>query len=679
MKKPPLAPAKANVKEVHGTPLIDDYAWLQDKNNPDVINYLKAENAYAEEVMQDHKDLENRLFEEMKGRILPAEQSAPVKIDDYFYYHRTEAEKDYQIYCRKKFSMDAPEEVLLDCNHLAEGHEYFSLGVFEVSPNHQILAYAIDTDGSEKYQLFFKNLEDDTLMVDLQDQIADSAAWAMDNETLFYVVHDVSMRPYKVLRHRLGTRPEDDAEVFTENDDRFFVSVERSKNDSFLLIETGSKITTEVRYLDAREPEGIFRIFHMREDHHEYEIYPHTECFYIRTNWQAENFRLMKAPLKSTPKEDWEEVIPHETEVKLEGLDEFQQYLAIYERRQGLRQIRIMSLTDDNSHFIKYDEPAYYVFGTSNPDFYTRTVRFGYTSLTRPLTIYDYHIPSREKTIVKEKEIPNGHDPNNYVAERIEATAEDGVKVPISLVYKKSMKRDGQNPLYLYGYGSYGINTEPYFSTNRLSLINRGFIFAMAHIRGGADLGEPWYKAGKLQNKQNTFYDFIACAKHLIAEGYTSTEHLCAMGGSAGGLLIGAVINARPELFKAVVAKVPFVDVLNTMLDPNLPLTVTEYEEWGNPQEKEFFDYIRSYSPYDNVKPKAYPNMLVTAGINDPRVSYWEPAKWTARLRTAKKDKNLLLLKTNMGAGHGGASGRYEYLREIAFEYAFLMKVLGMK
>lgn len=679
MKKPPLAPPQATVKEINGIPLIDDYAWLQDKNSPEVISYLKAENDYAEEVMQDHKDLEKQLFEEMKGRIQPEEQSAPVRIDNYFYYSRTEAEKDYRVYCRKKSSMDAEEEILLDCNRLAEGHEYFQLGVFEVSPNHQILAYAIDTDGSEKYRLFFKNLDDHTLMVDLESPIADSAAWAMDSETLFYLVHDDSMRPYKVMRHRLGTRPEDDAEVFTETDDRFFVSVERSKNDAFLLIETGSKITTEVRYLDANQPEGKFRTFHAREDHHEYEIYPHEAYFYIRTNWQAENFRLMKAPLKSTPKEEWEEVIPHEADVKLEGVDEFKDYLAVFERQQGLRQIRILALAGKDTHFISYDDPAYYIFGNHNPDFNASVIRFSYTSLTRPLTVYDYHIPNRKKTIVKEKEIPGGHDPEAYVSERIDATADDGTSIPISLVYRKDVRHNGKSPLYLYGYGAYGINSEPYFSTNRLSLLDRGFIFAVAHIRGGADLGEPWYKAGKLLKKQNTFTDFINCAQHLIKEGYTDADNLCAMGGSAGGLLIGAVINARPDLFNAVVAKVPFVDVLNTMLDPNLPLTVTEYEEWGNPQEKAFFEYIRSYSPYDNVKPQAYPHMLITAGLNDPRVSYWEPAKWTAKLRSAKTDKNLLLLKTNMGAGHGGASGRYEYLWEIAFEYVFLMKVLGIQ
>ncbi len=678
MKKPPLAPTKTSVKEVHGIPLLDDYAWLQDKENPEVIAYLNAENDYAEAVMQEQKELENLLFEEMKSRVKPDDQSAPLRIDDYFYYSRTEASKDYRIYCRRYLSMEAKEEVLLDCNQLAKGNDYFNLGVFEISPDHQTLAYGIDTDGSEKYRLFFKDLQEHTLKVDFENQIADSAAWAMDNKTLFYVVQDDSMRPYKVMRHRLGTRPEDDAEVLTETDERFFVSVDRSKNDAFILIEIGSKITSEVRYLDARQPATSPQVFHKREDHHEYDIYPHNGCFYIRTNWQAENFRLMKVPLEPTPKENWEEVIPHETDVKVESLEEFENYLAVYERRNGLRQIRILSLADEDSHFISYDDPAYYIFGSSNPEFYSETLRFNYTSLVRPRTVYDYHIPSREKTIVKESDIPGGYDATLYTSERVEATAEDGTKIPISLVYKKGMKQEGKNPLYLYGYGSYGINTEPYFSTNRMSLLNRGFIFAMAHIRGGADLGEPWYKSGKLLKKKNTFTDFVACAEHVIAEKYTDSDHLCAMGGSAGGLLMGAVVNLRPELFKAIVAKVPFVDVLNTMLDPDLPLTVTEYEEWGNPQEKEFFEYIRSYSPYDNVKAQDYPNMLITAGLNDPRVSYWEPAKWTARLRTIKTDQNLLLLKTNMDAGHGGASGRYEYLKEIAFEYAFLVKVLGI-
>jgi oligopeptidase B len=678
MKKPPLAPQKASIREVHGIPLLDDYAWLQDKNNQEVLTYLRAENAYALEIMKEEEDLEKRLFEELKGRIKPDDHSAPVQIDDYFYYSRTEAGKDYRIYCRKHLSMDAREEILLDCNHLADGHDYFHLGVFEVSADHQVLAYATDTDGSEQYYLYFKNLQDQTLMVDQLQQIADSAAWAMDGETLFYVVQDESMRPYKVMRHRIGTRPEDDAEVYVEEDERFFVAVSRSKNDAFLLVEIGSKITTEVRTLDAYHPDGDFQVFHKREDHHEYELYPHDDCFYIRTNWQAVNFRLMKAPLQPTNKEAWEEVIAHEEAVKIEGVDEFEKYLAIYERLNGLTQIKVLSLADANTHLISYDDPAYFVYGSSNPNFKTDTLRFNYTSLVRPNTVYDYHIPRKHKTVVKETEIPGGYRHEDYTSERIEATADDGTKIPISLVYKKGLRRNGLNPLYLYAYGAYGLNTEPYFNSNRISLLDRGFIFAMAHIRGGADLGEPWYKAGKLLKKMNTFHDFIACAEHLIAEKYTDTEHLCAMGGSAGGLLMGAVTNLRPDLFEAVVAKVPFVDVLNTMLDPNLPLTVTEYEEWGNPQEKEYFDYIRSYSPYDNVKAQDYPHMLITAGLNDPRVSYWEPAKWTAKLRTYKTDDKLLLLKTNMDAGHGGASGRYEYLKEVAFEYAFLIKVLGI-
>jgi len=678
MKKPPIAPPQASVKEVHGKPLVDDYAWLQDKDNPDVIAYLEAENAYAEAVMKDQQELMDILFQEMKGRIKADDQSAPVRIDDYFYYSRTEAGKDYRLHCRKHLSMEADEEVLLDCNHLAAGNDYFHLGVYEVSPDHQTLAYATDTDGSEKYRLFFKNLQDHTLMVDFENQIADSAAWAMDSQTLFYLVHDESMRPYKVMRHQLSTRPEDDTEVYTETDERFFVSVDRSKNDAFLLIEIASKITTEVRYLNAHQPDAPLQVFLPRQDHHEYELYPHNGCFYIRTNWQAENFRLMKAPLLPTPKEQWQEVLPHEAHVKLEGIEEFDKYLAVFERRSGLMQIKIVTLADKSQHFITYDDPTYYVFGSNNPDFSSETLRFGYTSLVRPRTVYEYHIAGRKRTVIKETEIPGGYDADQFTSERLEARAADGTMIPISLVYKKGIQLDGKNPLYLYGYGSYGINTEPYFSSNRLSLLQRGFVFAIAHIRGSADLGEPWYKAGKLLKKKNTFSDFIACAEHLIQQKYTSNSRLCAMGGSAGGLLMGAVVNLRPDLFVAVVAKVPFVDVLNTMLNPDLPLTVTEYEEWGNPQDEEYFNYIRSYSPYDNVGALEYPNMLVTAGLNDPRVSYWEPAKWTAKLRPVKTDNNLLLLKTNMGAGHGGASGRYEYLKEIAFEYTFLLKVLGI-
>ncbi|MEK6480698.1 S9 family peptidase [Catalinimonas sp. 4WD22] len=679
MKQFPIAPQKASVKKIHDIPLIDNYAWLQEKDNPKVVDYLNAENAYAREVMKDQEETEKQLYNEMKSRIVPDDQSAPVLIDDYYYYSRTEAHKDYRIYCRKFRSLNAREEILLDCNRLAEGHDYFHLGIFEISPDHKTLAYAIDTDGSEQYRMFFKNLHDHTLMVDQLNNISDSAAWAMDFQTLFYVVLDSTMRPYQVKRHSLGTRPEDDIVVFEEPDERFFVSVSLSKNQKYLLIDVGSKITSEVRFLPAQEPKGEFKVFSPREQHHEYEIYPHDDFFYIRTNWQATNFRLMKTSLDTPEKSQWVEVIPHDPEVKIEGVDEFADHLAIYERVEGLTQIKVLDLVDSqNNHLISYDEPAFYVFGGNNPTYQTKTLRFHYTSLLKPNTVYDYEMQQREKKVVKQSEVAGGYDEHQYTSERIFAQSQDGTAIPISLVYKKNIHPKAVNPLLLYGYGSYGINSEPYFNANRISLLDRGFIFAIAHIRGGADMGEEWYKSGKLLHKKNSFDDFISCAKHLIKEGYTDDKHLCALGGSAGGLLMGAVINSKPDLFKAIVAKVPFVDVLNTMLDPNLPLTVTEYEEWGNPQDKKYFEYIRSYSPYDNVSQKAYPNMLITAGLNDPRVSYWEPAKWAAKLRALKTDDNLLLLKTNMDAGHGGSSGRYEYLKEIAFEYAFLLKVLRL-
>ncbi|MDF9797029.1 oligopeptidase B [Catalinimonas alkaloidigena] len=679
MKQFPIAPQKASVKKVHNIPIIDNYAWLQEKENPDVIAYLNAENAYAREVMKHQKKTEQQLYDEMKSRIVPDDQSAPVRIDDYYYYSRTEANKDYRIYCRKFGSLKAKEEVLLDSNHLAEGHDYFHLGIFEVSPDHKTLAYAIDTDGSEQYRLYFKNLHDHTIMVDQLNNISDSAAWAMDFQTLFYVVLDDTMRPYQVKKHILGTRPEDDLVVFEEADERFFVSISLSKNQKYLLIDIGSKITTEVRILPAHQPEGTFIVFNPREEHHEYEIHPHHDDFYIRTNWNATNFRLMKASVDAHDKSQWTEVIPYDPTIKIEGIDEFENHLAIYERVDGLTQIKVLDLIDPlNTHQITYDEPAFYVFGGNNPTFKTTTLRFHYTSLLKPNTVYDYEMQKREKIMVKQTEVAGGYDEQQYTSERIFARSEDGTRVPISLVYKKDINPQSINPLLLYGYGAYGINSEPYFNANRISLLDRGFIFAIAHIRGGADMGEEWYKSGKLLKKKTSFYDFIACAKHLIDKRYTDVEHLCAIGGSAGGLLLGAVINLRPELFNAIVAKVPFVDVLNTMLDPNLPLTVTEYEEWGNPQDKSSFEYIRSYSPYDNVSPKAYPHILITAGLNDPRVSYWEPAKWAAKLRALKTDDNLLLLKTNMDAGHGGSSGRYEYLKEIAFEYAFLLKVIGL-
>jgi oligopeptidase B len=677
--KPPRAPQQASIREIHGKLHIDDYAWLQDKTNEKVLAYLQAENAYADEMMKDQEVLRETLYQEMKGRIQADDQSDPVMKDDFFYYSRTVKDCDYRVYCRRYMSMEAEEEVLLDGNHLAKGHEYFQIGVFEVSPDHQLLAYAIDTDGSEQYRLFIKNLQDNTLMMDQISFIAPSVAWAMDSSTLFYVVQDETMRPYRVMRHHLGTRPEDDQVVFREEDERFFVDVKRSKNDAYILIESGSKVTTEVLLTSARQPDEAFLPFLPREQDHEYEIYPHHDAFYIRTNWQAENFRLVKTAKPGSTKDEWEEVIPHDPEVKLEGIDEFERFLAVYERARGITRIRILPLFGEMKPYqLQYEDAVYTVLGGKNPDFNSESLRFVYTSLVRPLSVFDHHMRSRKRSLVKETKIPGGYDHSLYTSERIEAPSEDGTLVPISLVYKKGIRRDGNNPTYLYAYGSYGITTEPYFSSNRLSLLDRGFIFAIAHIRGSGDLGEGWYKAGKLLNKKNTFLDFIACASHLIEQRYTSADHLCAMGGSAGGLLMGAVMNMRPELFIAIVAKVPFVDVLNTMLDPNLPLTVTEYEEWGNPQDKKYFDYIQSYSPYDNIKAQAYPHLLITAGINDPRVSYWEPAKWTAKLRSLKTDDHLLLLKTNMDAGHGGASGRYEYLKEIALEYAFLLKILGL-
>ncbi|NTW50329.1 MAG: S9 family peptidase, partial [Chlorobiales bacterium] len=648
------------------------------KSNPEVTAYIEAENAYTKEVLKHTEKFQEDLYKEMLSRIKETDLSVPDKIDDYFYYSRTEEGKQYSINCRKFQSLDATEEVLLDKNVLAEGHSYFSLGAFKVSPDHKLLAYSTDTDGSETYTLQIKNLETGELLSDVVENVG-SVVWANDNRTLFYTILDSLKRPYKVFRHKLGADPKTDEDIFHEHDESFYVSVGKTRSRAILLIHTASKTTTEVYYLDANTPEGKFQMIEPRIKDLEYEVDHHDERFFIVTNDHAANFKLMETPVSAPSKANWKEVIPHHPNVKIDNIDLFKDHLTIYEREDGLQRMRIMNLRTGKLHTVDFPEPVYTFSAGGNPEFNTSLLRFNYTSLVTPLSVYDYDMNTKARELKKQYEVLGGYDQTQYKSERIFAIAPDGTKVPISLVHKKGIAKNGKNPLFLYGYGSYGINMDPAFRSNRLSLIDRGFIFAIAHIRGGEEMGRPWYEAGKLLHKKNTFSDFIACAKHLVAQKYTSPEKLVISGGSAGGLLMGAVLNMQPDLFKAVVANVPFVDSLNTMLDASLPLTVTEYDEWGNPNEKEYYNYIKSYSPYDNVRRAAYPNMLVTAGLNDPRVSYWEPAKWVAKLRAMKTDKNLLLLKTNMGAGHSGASGRYDYLKEIAFEYAFMLDVLGIK
>ncbi len=623
------------------------------------------------------KSLQERLYGEILGRIQETDVSAPVKRDDYFYYTRTEEGKAYSIQCRKHGSLDAPEETVLDANILAEGQKYFRLGNFAVSPDHRLLAYSTDLEGDEGYTIQVKNLETGELLPDRIANTYYTLEWANDNRTFFYTVLDETKRPYRAFRHELGEAS--DALVYEEVDGRFSLGLAKTRSRRFLFIELSSPLTSELRYLEAADPRGEFRIMLPRRQGVEYDAMHHGEYFYIRTNDGAKNFRLMRTSVAGPLSEDWHEVIPARADVTIEGVDAFEDHLTIYERQRGLEKICIRDGLGAFSHYIDFPEPVYTVSASGNAEYKTHVLRFSYTSLVTPLSVFDYNVRTRERELKKQYQVRGGYDASQYQSERILAKAADGVEVPISLVYRKGFDLNGTSPLLLYGYGAYGHSIDPGFSPDRLSLLDRGLVFAIAHIRGGADLGEEWHDQGRLLHKKNTFSDFIACAEHLISTRYTSSNRLAIMGGSAGGLLMGAVLNMRPELFHAAIAKVPFVDTLTTMLDPTLPLTMSEYEEWGNPEEKPFYEYIRSYSPYDNVAPSDYPMMLVTAGLNDPRVSYWEPAKWVAKLRALKKDSNVLLLKTEMGSGHFGPSGRYAGIKETAFDYAFLLKSLGIQ
>jgi oligopeptidase B len=676
--KPPVAQIRPHVKTTHGEQRVDDYNWLRERGHPDVIAYLEAENAYTDARMKHTKKLQETLYQEMKGRIKETDLTVPVKVDDYYYYTRTFEGKQYRVHCRKRGSLDAEEEVLLDQNRLAEGHKYFRIGAFEVSPDHKLLAYSVNTSGDEVYTLRVKDLETGGLLLDEIPNTYYSVEWGNDNKTLFYTVLDDAKRPYKAFRHVLGTDVSRDRLVHYEEDRRFSVRLSKTRSRSYLLLNLGSQITSEVRYLDADRPDGEFVMVHPRQQGMEYDVSHHGDHFYIVTNDDAINFKLVKTPISSPSKGNWTEVIPHRESVKLDGVDAFAGHFAIYERDQGLRRLRIVNLAGGDEHYVEFPEPVYTFYAMGNPEFHTKTLRYSYTSLITPRSVFEYDMDARTQELKKQQEVLGGYDPEQYESERIFATASDGTRVPISMVYRKGLARDGRNPMLLSGYGSYGASMDPWFSSARISLMNRGFVCATAHIRGGGEMGRPWYEDGKLLHKRNTFTDFIACAEHLIEEKYTSADRLVITGGSAGGLLMGAVTNMRPDLFNAVVARVPFVDVVNTMLDPAIPLTVTEFEEWGDPKQKTYYEYMMTYSPYDNVTAQNYPNVLVTAGVNDPRVQYWEPAKWTAKLRALKTDDNRLLLKTNMGAGHGGASGRYDALKERAFQYAFMLDVVGI-
>lgn len=673
---PPQAPKKTHEITEVGHTRNDPFFWLRDKDNPEVLKYLEAENRYTESVLKHIRKLQETLYHEMRGRIQESDISVPEKIDDYYYYSRSETGKQYGIFCRKKGSLDAKEEVLLDENELAKGQKYFRIGTLSVSRDHQLLAYSTDTNGSETYLLRIKSLETGALLPDEIKNCGGSFAWANDNKTFFYDQLDDARRPYKALKHVLGTSVNQDPTVYEEQDARFFLEISKSRNEKLIFVSVESELSSEVRFLDADRPDGQLTLVRPRENNLLYEVENHGDRFFIVTNENAKNFKIIETPVASPGKESWKDFIPYDPEVKIDGVDAFENYLAISERLKGLPAIRIYDLKSGESHEINFGEPTYDVSLGGNPIFDTDVVRINYSSFVTPDSVIDYDMASRQKELRKEKTVLGGYQKSDYGAERIFAKAEDGIDIPISLVYKKGFKKDGAAPLLLYGYGAYGECSDADFDSNTISLLDRGFVCAIAHVRGGEELGRTWYEDGKLLKKKNTFSDFICCAQYLIDQRYAAPKRVAILGASAGGLLVGAVMNMRPDLFTTVIAIVPFVDLLNTMSDPSLPLTVTEYEEWGNPEDPKYFDYMASYSPYDNVGEKQYPNLLVTAGLNDPRVSYWEPVKWVAKQRTLKHQNRIVLLKTYLGAGHGGDSGRFDQLKETAMEYAFALDTL---
>lgn len=661
---------------IHGDTRIDNYYWLNERENPEVISFLNAENTYTDEMMSHTKDFQDKLFEEMKGRIKEDDQSVPYKDNGYFYLTSYKEGQEYPIYSRKKGTLEAAEEIMLNVNELAKDFSYFNVGSRSVSPNNEMVAYGEDTLSRRIYTIRFKNLTTGELLEDFIPNTTGGAIWANDNQHVFYAVKDETLRPVKIFRHRLGTSSTDDVLVYEEQDDTFSAFVYKSKSKKYIIIGAYQTLSQEYQVLDADNPTGKFRMIQPRERGLEYGIAHFGDKFYIRTNMDAQNFRLMSTPENATTKDNWTEVIPHRKDVLLEGMEIFQDYLVLSERKNGITQLRIRPW-EGKEHYIDFGEDAYLAYTDTNPEFDTEVLRIGYQSMTTPPTTYDYNMKTKGMELLKQQEVLGGFDPEDYVTERLYAKARDGVTVPISIVYHKDFKKDGTQPLLLYGYGSYGASMDPYFSSARLSLLDRGFAFAIAHIRGGEEMGRHWYEDGKLMNKKNTFNDFIDCGEYLVAEKYAAKDQLYAQGGSAGGLLMGAVMNMRPDMWKGIVAAVPFVDVITTMLDESIPLTTGEYDEWGNPNDKEAYDYILSYSPYDQVSAQDYPATLVTTGLHDSQVQYWEPAKWVAKLREMKTDKNPLLLHTNMDAGHGGASGRFARLKEVALQYAFFLDLAG--
>lgn len=677
--QPPVAERIKKELSQHGHVRVDDYFWLNQRENPKVLAYLTAENNYLNAMMKHTDGLREKLYNELIARIKKDDASVPFKHGGYYYYQRFETGKEYPCHCRRKGSLEGAEEIMLDVSDMAKGHNYYNVAGVKVSPDQKIAAFGVDTVSRRQYTLMFKNLETGKLYDETIANTSGSAVWANDNSTVFYTVKDETLRTYKVFKHRLGQPVSADKEIYFEKDVTFSLDIAKTKSEQYIFIISNSTMSSEYRYIDAAKPDSGFKVFQPRERDVLYSVNHMGDSFYIRTNLSARNFRLMKTSPKATQKEKWSEVIAHREDVLLEGFELFRDFLVLDEVREGLPQIQIIKWSDQSSHYLDFGEPVFTAGLSINKEFDSQKLRYDYSSLTTPASVYDYDMVKREKTLLKQDEAGPGFNPENYQAERHWVVARDGVKIPLSIVSRKGIEKNGNHPLLLNGYGSYGYSFADSFSSPFLSLMDRGVIIAIAHIRGGSEMGRRWYEDGKLLKKKNTFFDFIDCAEYLVKEKYTSSAKLFAKGGSAGGLLMGAVVNLKPELFKGVIANVPWVDVVTGMLDESIPLTTGEFDEWGNPKIKEYYDYMLSYSPYDNVEKKNYPAMLVTTGLHDSQVQYWDPAKWVAKMRYLKTDHNPLLLYTNMHGGHGGASGRFRHYREVAMEYAFLLDLAGIK
>ncbi|MDG2343522.1 MAG: S9 family peptidase [Flavobacteriales bacterium] len=675
---PPICEIKNKDLTIHEHVRTDPYYWLNDRENPEVIDYLNKENEFTDNVLSPTKEFQKSLFKELKGRIKEEDESIPYIYNGYEYWRKFSKGDEHAVHLRKKTGTDS-NEILLNGNELAKGFDYFDLGDFDVSPNNEILAYSTDTLSRRIYNIHFRNLSTNKVLDETIENTTGSMAWANDNKTVFYTKQDEqTLRSFQIYRHTIGTDPKNDTLIFEEKDETFYCYVYKSKSEKYIIINSSSTLSDEYSIIDADQPNQKLKIFQPRKRGLEYSIFHHQDEFLILTNKDHPNFSLMSCKVQSTDTSHWKTLLNGRDDVLLEDIELFTNHYVLSERSNGLMKLKISSYREDKFHYIEFDEPTYVIQSAINPEMNTNQLRFGYSSLVNSGSIYQYDMDSKERKLLKQKEVVGGYDASQYESKRLWTKSRDGVNIPMSMVYKKGIELDGNNPLLLYAYGSYGYSIDPYFSPNRLSLLNRGFVFVIAHIRGGEEMGRSWYEDGKLLKKKNTFNDFIDCANYLISEQYTSSEHIYAAGGSAGGLLMGAVLNMESTLFNGMLAQVPFVDVVTTMLDESIPLTTGEYDEWGNPNNKEYYDYILSYSPYDNVEKKEYTNLLVTTGLHDSQVQYWEPAKWVAKLRDYKTDDNILLLHTNMKAGHGGSSGRFEYLKEIALEYAFIMHLEGL-